>query len=48
MPPGAGTGLPAGVDELKMAADQAASNSKASALAAQRGSEINSISPPGW
>ncbi|EXI76907.1 MAG: hypothetical protein AW10_04140 [Candidatus Accumulibacter appositus] len=48
MPPGARTGLPAGVDKLTMATDQAASNSKASALAAQRGSEINSISPPGW
>lgn len=47
MPPGAGTGIPAGVNELHRTADQAASNSKASALAAQRGNEINSISPPG-
>ena len=46
MPPGAGTGLPAGVDKLKMAADQAASNSKASVLAAQRGSEIGLVSRP--
>jgi len=36
------------MDELLESAAQAASNSKASALAAQRGREISSTSPAGW
>lgn len=39
---------PPGLMNYRKTADQAAYNSKSSALAAQRGSDINSISPPGW